>query len=208
MSSRFHHWSIALGLALGLGLPGCAGLPFFGGIERAEPPPEPSVLERPSYVIGHGDVLRISVWRNEELSVQAVPVRPDGKISVPLLDDVQAAGLTPEELKELLTQALAEYVSNPDVTVIVTQVNSKRVFVIGAVGRQGPLTLGQDMRVLSAISAAGGFSPFADKGGIKVIRSTQNGLVEYRFDYDGYLKGRDPESNLLLRPGDTIVVPE
>jgi len=208
MSSRLHHWSIALVLGLGLGLAGCAGLPFFGGIERAEPPPEPSVLERPSYVIGHGDVLRISVWRNDELSVQAVPVRPDGKISVPLLDDVQAAGLTPEELKELLTQALSEYVANPDVTVIVTQVNSKQVFVIGAVQRSGPMPLRQDMRVLNAISAAGGFSPFAEKGDVRVIRDTQNGLVEYRFDYGAYLKGRAPESNLLLRPGDTIVVPE
>jgi len=210
MSIRMKHWSIALalGLALGLGGSGCAGIPFFGGIETAEPPPEPSVLERETYVIGHGDILRISVWKNPELSVDAVPVRPDGKISVPLLDDVQAAGLTAEELKELITQALAEYVANPDVTVVVTQINSKRVFVLGEVVRSGPLALTQDMRVLNAISAAAGFTPFADKGNIQVIRETDNGLVKYEFDYGAYLAGRDPRSNLLLRPRDTIVVPD
>lgn len=187
---------------------GCLYNPF-ASPPRGTPPPEPSVLDRESYIIGHGDRLRISVWKNPELSVEAVPVRPDGKISVPLLDDVQAAGLTPEELKELLTKALAEYVTNPDVTVLVTEVRSKRIYVIGEIPRSGALPLTQDMRVLDALSAAGGFTPYADKGDIKVLRRTEGGgLVEYHFDYGRYLRGSDPESNLLLEPDDTIVVPD
>lgn len=186
---------------------GCLYNPF-ASPPRGTPEPAPSVLEREPYVIGHGDLLRISVWKNPELSVEAVPVRPDGKISVPLLDDVQAAGLTPEELKELLTKALAEYVANPDVTVLVTDVRSKRVHVIGEVPRSGGIALTQDMRVLDAISSAGGFTPYADKDDVKILRRTGGGLVEYRFDYDAYLRGSNPESNMLLQPGDTIVVPD
>jgi polysaccharide export outer membrane protein len=172
------------------------------------PPPEQPVLERDTFVIGHGDKLQINVWKNPELSLAVVPVRPDGKISVPLLDDVQAAGLTPEELKELLTKAMAEYVTNPDVTIIVVEVNSRRVFVTGAVGRSGAFPLTQDMRVLDAIALSGGFSQFAEKDDVKILRRSGGGLVEYRFDYPSYLNGYEPHTNLLLQPGDTIVVPD
>ena len=190
-----------MGLVVGLALLGaCAG-------PAPPPPPEPDILERDTYVIGHEDMLRISVWKNPELSVD-VPVRPDGMISVPLLNDIQAAGLTPEELKELITGQLVEYVNNPDVTVVVTQVNSKRIYVIGAVARSGAQPLNQDMRVLDAISVAGGFVQFAQKGDIKILRRSGGELVEYRFDYGAYLKGNAPGSNMLLRPGDTIVVPD
>ena len=190
-----------MGLVVGLALLGaCAG-------PAPPPPPEPDILERDTFVIGHEDMLRISVWKNPELSVD-VPVRPDGMISVPLLNDIQAAGLTPEELKELITGQLVEYVNNPDVTVVVTQVNSKRIYVIGAVARSGAQPLNQDMRVLDAISVAGGFVQFAQKGDIKILRPSGGEIVEYRFDYGAYLKGDAPGSNMLLRPGDTIVVPD
>jgi polysaccharide export outer membrane protein len=159
------------------------------------------------YVIGPSDLLRITVWKNGELS-NDVPVRPDGKISVPLIDDVQAAGLTPLELKEVLTQALSEYVENPDVTVTVIGMDSRVVFMLGEVGREGPIPLRRNLRVLDALSTAGGFSSFADKGDVRILRRTANGIEEYRFDYDAYLAGRAPESNLLLQQGDTIVVPE
>ena len=111
-------------------------------------------------MIGIPDVLKIVVWRNPELSVE-VPVRRDGKISVPLVDDVQAEGLTPEELKEVLTEALAEYVTAPDVTVIVQQTNSHTVTVVGAVARSGQIPLTRQMRVLEAIATMGIFSSFA-----------------------------------------------
>jgi polysaccharide export outer membrane protein len=190
-----------MGLVVGLALLGaCAG-------PAPPPPPEPDILERDTFVIGHEDMLRISVWKNPELSVD-VPVRPDGMISVPLLNDIQAAGLTPEELKELITGQLVEYVNNPDVTVVVTQVNSKRIYVIGAVARSGAQPLNQDMRVLDAISVAGGFVEFAQKGNIKILRRSGGEIVEYRFDYGAYLKGDAPGTNMLLRPGDTIVVPD
>jgi polysaccharide export outer membrane protein len=171
------------------------------------PPPEESAVAEGEYVIGVADVLRIDVWKSPDLTV-SVPVRPDGKISMPLVDNVQADGLTTAELKELLTRELAEYVANPDVTVTVIQINSKRVNVIGEVSRPGPVSLQSRLRVLDAISQSGGFNPFADKKRIKLIRNGPDGLGEYRFDYDAYVAGKAPGTNLLLEPGDTIVVPD
>jgi polysaccharide export outer membrane protein len=164
-------------------------------------------MDKAEYVIGAGDMLSVRVWKNPELSVD-VSVRPDGKISVPLLDDVQAEGLTALELKEVITRDLTEYVGNPDVTVVVQAIGSKYVFVIGEVVRSGPVALGKDVRVLDAITNAGGFGPFADKKHIKVIRRNEGGEVEYRFDYDAYVAGKAPGSNLLLVPNDTVVVPD
>jgi polysaccharide export outer membrane protein len=188
--------SALLMLAVSLG---CAG----GGTPH---PPEPPLMEKADYVIGAGDVLGIRVWKTEELSVE-VPVRPDGKISVPLLDDIQAEGLTALELKEVITRDLGEYVTSPDVTVVVKTVN-KRVYMLGEVARRGPIELASDLRVTDAISAAGGFGTFADKKNIKVIRRSGEGEVEYRFNYDAYLAGKAPGTNLLLAPGDTVVVPD
>ena len=170
-------------------------------------PPEPPAMDKAEYVIGAGDMLLIRVWQNPELSVGG-PVRPDGKISVPLLDDVQAEGLTTLELKEVLTRDLAEYVANPDVTVVIEAIGSKLVFVIGEVINSGPVLLGKDVRVLDVISTAGGFGPFADKKRVKIIRRSGSGEVEYRFNYDAYVAGKAPGTNLLLVPGDTIVVPD
>jgi polysaccharide export outer membrane protein len=179
---------------------GCAG--------RGAPiPPEPAPGEREAYVIGIPDVLKIVVWRNPELSVE-VPVRRDGKISVPLVDDVQAEGLTPEELKEVLTEALAEFVTAPDVTVIVQQTNSHTVTVVGGVARSGQIPLVRQMRVLEAIATMGGFNVWARKNQIKIIRQNGNDTVEYVFNFGAYSSGKAPDSNLLLQPGDTVVVPE
>ncbi len=174
----------------------------------APPPAEDLPGEREEYVIGIPDVLKIVVWRNPELSVE-VPVRRDGKISVPLVDDVQAEGLTPEELKEVLTEALAEFVTAPDVTVVVQETNSHTVTVVGGVARSGQIALTRQMRVVEAIATMGGFSPFARKDRIKIIREQPGGkAIEYGFNYGAYTAGKAPESNMLLRPGDTIIVPE
>ena len=162
---------------------------------------------REEYVIGIPDVLRIVVWRNEELSVD-VPVRRDGKISVPLVDDVQAEGLTPHELKEVLTEALAEYVTAPDVTVIVQQTNSHTVTVVGGVIRSGQIPLSREMRVLEAIAQMGGFNAWAKKDRVKVIRKVDGRTVEYGFNFGAYSAGKAPDSNLILRPGDTVVIPD
>jgi len=180
---------------------GCAG----GG---APFPAEPAPGTREPYVIGIPDLLRIVVWRNPELSVE-VPVRRDGKISVPLVDDVQAEGLSPHELKEVLTEALAEYVTAPDVTVIVQRTNSHTVKVIGGVARSGQIALTRQMRVLEAIATMGGFNAWAKKDRIKIIRKLDgNETVEYVFSFGAFASGKAPDSNLLLRPGDTVVVPE
>jgi polysaccharide export outer membrane protein len=171
------------------------------------PPPEPAAGDREDYVIGIPDYLKIVVWRNPELSVD-VPVRRDGMISVPLVDDVQAEGLTPEELKEVLTAALAEYVTAPDVTVIVQQINSHTVTVVGGVARSGQIPLTRQMRVLEAIATMGGFNAWANKDRVKVIRRNGDETVEYMFSFGAFAAGKAPDSNLLLRPGDTVVVPE
>jgi len=172
------------------------------------PPPDPDPLERSGYVVGVEDVLQINVWKNEELSV-IVPVRSDGKISVPLVDDVQAEGLEAMEIKEVLTRELSEFITAPDVTVIVVEMNRRYVNVIGAVPRSGQIPLVKDLRVLEAIAMMGGFALFADTSDVRIVRRQPDGSeVEYRFDYDAYIKGQAPGTNIVLRSGDMIIVPE
>jgi len=174
----------------------------------SQPPVDPVPMERPDYVVGVQDVLQISVWKNEELNVR-VPVRSDGKISVPLVDDIQAEGLTALEIKQVLTKALSEYITAPDVTVVVLEMNSKYVNVIGAVPRSGQIPLTKDLRVLEAIAAMGGFALFANTRDVRIVRRQPDGSeVEFRFDYKAYIKGRAPGTNIVLKSGDTIIVPE
>jgi polysaccharide export outer membrane protein len=172
------------------------------------PPLDPVPVERSGYVVGVQDVLQINVWKNEELSV-VVPVRSDGKISVPLVDDVQAEGLQAMEIKEVLTRELSEFITAPDVTVVVLEMNSRYVTVIGAIPRSGQIPLVKDLRVLEAIATMGGFALFANTGDVRIVRRQPDGSeVEFRFDYDAYIKGRAPGTNIVLRSGDTIIVPE
>lgn len=184
-----------------------AGAVGLACVDPPLPPIEPGIGERKTYVIGVTDVLKIAVWKNPEVGGSVV-VRTDGMISVPLLDDLQAEGLTPEELREVITEALSEYITNPDVTVVVTGMNSNTISIMGGVMRSGTLPLQRQMRVLQAIARAGGFSVWAKKDKVRVLRPTPSGLVEYRFDYDAYLSGKAPGTNLVLRAGDTIVVPD
>lgn len=179
-----------------------------GARSLSPPPPEPDPMDRDEYRLGVSDIIRVDVWRNPELSVE-VPVRPDGKVSVPLLDDVQAEGLTPTELKEILTRELAEFITAPNVTVIVIQMNSRFVSVLGGVNREGRVPLSRNLRVLEAIAYSGGFSAFADKDNIRIVRrDLDGGESEYRFDYDAYRKGKAPGTNIVLIAGDTIIVPD
>jgi len=179
-----------------------------GGRGLSPPPPDPDPMARDAYLIGVTDLLRIVVWRNPELSVD-VPVRPDGQISVPLLDDIQAEGLEPTELKEVISREFAEYIDSPHVTVIVVAMNSRFVSVVGGVNREGRIPLTRELRVLEAIAASGGFTTFADKDNIRIVRrSPDGGELEYRFDYDAYRKGRAPGTNIVLANGDTIIVPD
>jgi polysaccharide biosynthesis/export protein len=169
---------------------------------------ESALAAQADYVIGAMDTLQISVWKEEALSLQQVEVRLDGKISVPLVDDIQAAGLTTTQLKEAITERLKDYVTAPQVTVIVLRVGSKNVFVIGEVARQGAIPMQPEMRVLDAIAISGGFSAFAGKRRVKIIRGQGSQPAEFMFDYDSFVDGDNVAQNILLLPGDHIIVPE
>jgi polysaccharide export outer membrane protein len=156
------------------------------------------------YRLGAGDKLRIEVYKQDQLS-QSLQVRPDGKITLPLVGDVTAAGQTPNELRDALTKSLKEYVTNPVVTVMVQEVTSPQIHVIGEVSHPGTQVLQGPLDVLQALAEAGGLKEFADRGGIHILRRTATGTQNVPFNYKDALKGRvDP---FYLQPGDTIVVP-
>ena len=157
------------------------------------------------YVIGADDTLHISVWKEPDLTA-TLPVRPDGKISLPLLNDVPAAGLTPMQLKDSITEKLKKYIADPRVTVVVTAMNSRRFFVTGEVVHSGPMPLLPDMTMLQALSAAG-FTQFANVKGIYLLRIENGRQVKLPFNYKEVVKGNHPEQNIMLKPGDTVVVP-
>ena len=169
-------------------------------------PAQSSPANDTTYVIGPEDLLTIDVWKEKELS-GPVPVRPDGKISLPLLNDVQAAGLTPMELMSSLTEKLKKYVSDPTVTVTVTTINSRKVYILGEVTRPGAFPLVPDMTVLQAITSAGGPTPYAKKSGIYVLRNQNGTQTKLPFNYKQVVRGGSPEQNIFLKSGDTVVVP-
>jgi polysaccharide export outer membrane protein len=160
----------------------------------------------PDYVIGPEDLLLVSVWKNETLSRQ-LPVRPDGKISMPLLHDIEAAGLTPIQLRDKIATSLAEYMPNPEVSVTVLEVRSYRVSVLGEVQRPGVLQLKAPTTVLEALAMAGGFRDFASPSKIVIFRKDEKGETRrLRFNYNRAV-GNAGEENLTLRSGDVVVVP-
>lgn len=159
------------------------------------------------YIIGPGDVLQLTVWKNETLS-RTVPVRPDGKISMPLLHDIQAAGLTAMQLRDKISKALAEFLPNPEVAVSVIEVHSMRISVLGEVQKPGVLELRGTTTILEAIAMAGGFRDFASPSKITVIRTEANGQTQkLRFNYNRAVANSGDEQNIVLRPGDVVVVP-
>ena len=160
----------------------------------------------PNYVIGPQDILDVSVWKEPEVS-RAVPVRPDGKISLPLLNDVQAAGLTPGQLMAQIATGLGKFMTNPEVTVIVTAINSQRVYILGEVMRSGGYVMLPGMTVLQAISNAGGLTQFANGKKIYVLRQDGQKQDKFFFNYKEVLDGKHPEENIVLKSGDTVVVP-
>jgi polysaccharide biosynthesis/export protein len=158
------------------------------------------------YKIGPQDVLRIDVWKEAEIS-RTLPVRPDGKISLPLLNDVQAAGLTAMQLASVISDGLKKFITNPQVTVSVTEINSRRIYVTGEVLKPGAFPLLPNMTVLQALSSSGGFTQFARVKSIYVLRKELGKDVKHPFNYKEVVSGKSPEQNILLQPGDVIVVP-
>ena len=159
----------------------------------------------PEYVIGPQDVLHIAVWKEADLTA-TLPVRPDGKISLPLLDDVQASGLTPKQLADSVTEKLKKYIADPRVTVVVTEINSKRIYVTGEVLHAGATPMLPNMTVLQALSSAG-LNQFANTKRIYVLRTENGRQRKLPVNYRELVKGERIEQNYLLQPGDTIVVP-
>jgi len=158
------------------------------------------------YKIGAQDVLQIDVWKEPEIT-RTIPVRPDGKISLPLVNDVKAVGLTAMQLAGVIREGLSKYLVNPQVTVTVTMINSRRVFLTGELSRTGALPLLPNMTVLQALSSAGGFTPFARIKDIYILRVVDGRQVKYPFHYKDVVKGKRPEENIILQPNDDIVVP-
>jgi polysaccharide export outer membrane protein len=158
------------------------------------------------FVIGDSDVLNINVWKEPEIS-QSVVVRPDGKISLPLIGEVLVSGLTPLQAQTLLANKLQSILTNPQVTVTVTEIRSRVAFITGEVGKSGAYPLLVPTTVLQLITNAGGLGPFANKKGIFVLRTVDGKHLKIPFNYSQIIKGEKPEQNILLHPGDTVVVP-
>ena len=166
----------------------------------------PSAPDDPAYKIGPQDVLKIDVWKEDQLT-RTVPVRPDGKITLPLLNDIQAVGLTPIELAGVIAEQLKKYLNAPQVTVTVTEINSRRVYVTGEVLKAGAYALLPHMSVLQALSSSGGFTQFARVKNIYVLRLDNGKQTKIPFNYKEVVSGKNPSQNIELVPGDVIVVP-
>jgi polysaccharide biosynthesis/export protein len=160
------------------------------------------------YRIGAGDVLQVSVWREPDASVAAATVRGDGKISLPLVKEVELAGLTPTEAEQMLTQKLARFVHGADVTVVVREVNSRKIYLVGALRRVGAIDMRGRITILQAITEAGGLNDFAKRRQIYVLRNEGGKQLRIPFDYDAFIDGERTDQNILLFPNDTIVVPQ
>lgn len=160
----------------------------------------------PGYTIGADDRLAISFWRDKDLSAEVV-VRPDGRISLPLLNDVQAAGLTPDQLRERLIEAAGQFVDDPNATVIVKEIHSRRAFITGNVEKPGMYVLNGPMTVMQLIASAGGLREFVGGRNIVILRREADRDIRFGFDYQAVVKGRGLQQNIELRPGDTVIVP-
>jgi len=165
-----------------------------------------AALPTEAYIIGPGDILDISVWKDEALTRQ-VAVLPDGKITFPLIGEVTAGGRTVAQLKDDLEKKLTRYVPDLELSLLVNQVNSMMVYVVGKVNNPGRFVIYSDVNALQALAMAGGLNPFAKRGKIRIFRETANETEIFNFDFDDVAKGENLEQNIRLRRGDVIVVP-
>ena len=186
------------------------GLPTLSAAQSA-PPAAAAADKQPSlpsdYVIGVEDVLGVVFWREQDKSLSTdVVVRPDGKISVPMLNDIVAAGMTPEQLAAAVQQAASKYIRDAAATVIVREIRSRKVFVIGEVNRPGTVQIGNQMTVLQVIAEAGGFLETAKKGDVVIVRKEASGERRFKFNYNDVVRGKKPEQNIIMVPGDIVLV--
>jgi len=167
---------------------------------------KPAIAVPAGYVVGDSDILHVNVWKEPEVS-QTVVVRTDGNISLPLINEVKVSGLTPLQIQDLVAERLKGFLNNPQVTVTVAEIRSKRAFITGEVTRPGTYSLNAQTTVLQLIAQAGGFTPFAKKDSIVVLRTEEGKQMRLKFKYKEVVRGKKTEQNIALHPGDTVVVP-
>jgi polysaccharide biosynthesis/export protein len=184
--------------------PGLAATPVKGAAGAVAS--APGVVLPAQYIIGADDVLSVVFWRDKELTAD-VTVRPDGNISIPLINDVHASGLTPAQLKDRIAEEAKKYIEDPSVTVVVKEIKSRKVFITGEVRKPGPYPLTSDMTVLQLISIAGGLGDYAKGEKISIVRNEAGKPQSFKFNYKQVLDGKKLTQNIALRPGDTIIVP-
>ena len=184
-----------------------AAVPVPQAVSSSAPVAAAAPIAVPSdYVIGADDVLSVVFWRDKDLSGD-VTVRPDGRISLPLVNELQAAGLSPDQLRDQIAKAAAKYVEDPTITVVVKQINSRKVFITGQVAKPGAYTLNKPISVLQLISMAGGLLEFAKKKDIVIARAEGGEQHTLKFNYKDVLQGKNLAQNIQLKPGDTVLVP-
>jgi polysaccharide export outer membrane protein len=183
-----------------------------GSIAAAVTSPQPAAADASKahdnhFIIGNDDMLAINVWKEPEVS-RVLPVRSDGRISLPLVGEVQASGRTPLQLEKEIAEKLKEFITDPEVTVMVQQINSQKYNILGQVAKPGSFPLTLTTTVLDAIAAAGGFKDFAKQKGVYILRQNSDGTeARISFNYKDVIKGKNPEQNIKLQPNDTVVVP-
>jgi polysaccharide export outer membrane protein len=174
----------------------------------ADNPEKPDRGVPDEYIIGEADVLGVLVYKEPDASIASVPVRADGKVTLPLIKDVLVAGLTPAQAEKMITTKLMPFIIEPDVNVVVREIHSKRIYLVGALHKQGPVDLRYPMTVLQAITEAGGLNEFAKRKLIFVRRTENGSTFQLPFDYDAVLRGQKTEQNVWLKPGDYVIVPQ
>jgi polysaccharide export outer membrane protein len=215
MSFKKQFVSIAV-LAMALGVTGARAQSASASLKASDNNPsgaandatasKPAIAVPAAYVVGESDVLHVNVWKEQEVS-QTVIVRTDGNISLPLINDVHVAGLTPLQIQNIIADKLKAFLTNPQVTVTVTDIRSKRAFITGEVARPGGYPLNTETNVLQLIAQAGGLTPFAKRDSITVLRFENGKEMRLAFKYSQVVHGKKTEQNISLRPGDTVVVP-
>ena len=210
-ASRARRDGLALALALTLGasliaqtpVPSASAPPSAAGVATA-PVEDPNDVPV-DYVIGVDDILTISFWRDESMSADVV-VRPDGKITLPLLNEIDAVGLRPEELRERIVEVASKIIEGPTVNVIVKQINSRKVFVMGEVRKPDVYPLSGRLTVMQMLTLAGGLTEYANKGDISILRTENGQQKRYKFNYNDVAEGKNMAQNIELKVGDTIIV--
>jgi polysaccharide export outer membrane protein len=206
MKRSFAGLIVAAGLISGLGASAIGASQNPDAANSAPKGGTTPIATDPDYKIGPQDMLRVDVWKEPDIS-RIVPVRPDGKITLPLVNDVQASGLTTTQLAAKIAEGLKKYITSPQVTVGVTEINSRKIFVSGEVTRPGAFPLLPNMTVLQALSSAGGFTQFAREKKIYILRMENGRQVKHPFNYKEAVSGKNVEQNIILEGGDVIVVP-